>query len=277
MRIDFLSPYALATLLWACGNDAPRNDVAEAGDQTSAGLAPDSLSLGIEASEPFLAEDELYAWVDNLNIRDAPGLEGKTVARVDDRAVLRFTGQRSDKGETIVLRGVAYTAPWLKVATADGTEGWVFGGAVRHEEEVKGNPPITEQTFSFPVFGAYDLADWEKVSSRQESEEVDYTVTTYRKGAQLLEITRSEMGEFYYGWTYKLMSEHGVLIKERQLGFTAQDKPFILEEKVVDYSVNPPVSYRRSQELDQHYYRLNARPMMVNGPWVKEILARIPD
>ena len=153
----------------------------------------------------------------------------------------------------------------------------MFGGAVRHEEEVKGNSPITEQTFSFPVYGAYDLAFWEKVSSRQEGEEVDYTVTTYRKGAQLLEITRSEMGEFYYGWTYKLMSEHGVLIKERQLGFTAQDKPFILEEKVVDYSVNPPVSYRRSQELDQHYYRLNARPMMVNGPWVKEILARIPD
>ncbi|PHN07978.1 SH3 domain-containing protein [Flavilitoribacter nigricans] len=255
-------------LLMACGSEVTDTDKDEAGIEPSVSI-PDPVDPDTTGAEPFITNDELYAWVDNLNIRDAPKTDGKVVTRVDDRAVLRFTGERSNGTDAIVLRGVLYRAPWLKVSTADGTEGWVFGGAVRHEGEVKGNPPITDQSFSFPVFGSYDLREWDKVSEKQEGEEVDYTITTYRKNGRILEITRAEMGEFYYGWTYKLMEQDSSMIKERKFSFTAQDKPFILEEKVMDYSSAPPVVYQRTQSVEEHFYRLNDRPMMVNAPWQK--------
>lgn len=260
-------------LAQACGNDTPNETSDNKDTTTNTGLASaDPADPETAAAEPFIADEELFAWVDNLNIRDAPRLDGKVVAKANERTALRFTGERSDASETIVLRGVAYQEPWLKVSTPDGTEGWVFGGAVKHEDEVKGNRPITDEQFNFPVFGSYNLAEWDKVSEKQEGEEVDYTITIYRKGGQLLEITQAEMGEFYYGWTYKVMEQDSTVIKERKFSFTAQDKPFTLEEKVVDYSSAPPVVYHRTQSLNEHYYQLNDRPMMVNAPWQKETL-----
>lgn len=264
-------------LLPACGTDAPQ-DSAVNREAAADSTAQQQTERESTTSEPFTADEQVYTWVDKLNIRDLPKLDGKVVAQAATQTPLRFTGEQSEASETIVLRGVVYQEPWMKVVTPEGTEGWVFGGAVKHEGEVKGNQPITDQTFSFPVFGSYDLADWKKLSTQETSEEVDYQITTYQKGDQLLEITQADMGEFYYGWTYKLMNIiDKVVIKERQFSFTAQDPPFMLEETVKDYSTHPPMLYRRTQNLDQHYYRLNARPMMAVGPWEKSSLAVIPE
>ncbi len=51
---------------------------------------------------------------------------------------------------------------WYKVRTSDGKEGWVFGGAVKQENEIKGNDIITKEKFDFPYFGKFDLSSWSK-------------------------------------------------------------------------------------------------------------------
>jgi hypothetical protein len=125
-------------------------------------------------SKPFQPRETLYTWVDRLNIRQTPALSGEVVANVAKNVGLEFTGEQAEKLETIVLRGVAYQDTWLKVITPDGKEGWVFGGAVRREGEPKGNGPITDTEFDFPIFGKYDLSEWKKTGERREGEEVDY-------------------------------------------------------------------------------------------------------
>ncbi|MFK8007714.1 MAG: SH3 domain-containing protein [Saprospiraceae bacterium] len=214
-------------------------------------------------AKPFEEKEMIFAWVDKLNIRDASNLKAKTITAVESNDALKFTGEQSDQIEEIVLRGVAYDEPWLKIITPDDKEGWVYGGAVKRKSESKGNAPITDTKFDFPHFGNFDLSTWKKLGTRLEGEEVDIQITTYQKGDQILEVTSSEMGEFYYGYDYKLMDRSEKILKHRSFSFTSDGK--MLEEKVKDYSTN--TEYTRNQTLKKHFYQLNAKPVMVNGKW----------
>ena len=84
----------------------------------------------------------------------------KFQTKVSDKQPLIFTGERSDKPETIVLRGVAYYEPWLKIKVDDNNEGWVFGGAVKRKDEEKGNAEMTATKFDFEKFGQFNLSSW---------------------------------------------------------------------------------------------------------------------
>ncbi len=217
-------------------------------------------------SEPFQEKDMIYAWVDKLNIRDKPGLNGKAIASADSEDALKFTGTKSGKTETVVLRGVAYTDLWYKVATKDGQEGWVYGGAVKRKNEQKGNDIITKDKVDFPYFGTYDLTKWEKVSSKPlDGEEIDGTVVTYKKGDRSLEITQSSMGEFYYGYDYRLLDADKNILKARKFDFNGDGNE--IAETVTDYTQNPPKQYVRKQNLDVHFYQLKPRPVMALGNW----------
>lgn len=213
-------------------------------------------------------KDLIFAWVDKLNVRDNASPKGKAIAAVDSDAALEFTGVKSGDVETIVLRGVAYEDLWYKIVTEDGKEGWVFGGAVKRQDESKGNGSITDTKFAFPYFGDFDLSTWKKLGARTEGEEVDYEITSYQKGNQILETTSSDMGEMYYGYDYKLKDKDEKIIKERSFSFTGDGK--MLEEKVKDYRTN--TKYTRKQTLMKHWHQLNAKPVMVNGNWTKSTL-----
>ena len=221
-----------------------------------------------ESSQPLTnlkTKDLIFAWVDKLNVRDNASLKGKTIASVDSDAALEFTGVKSGDVETIVLRGVAYEDLWYKIVTADGKEGWVFGGAVKRQGESKGNVSITDTKFAFPYFGDFDLSTWKNLGTRTEGEEVDNEITSYQKGNRILEITSSDMGEMYYGYDYKLKDIDGNMIKERSFSFNGNEK--LLEEKVKDYTIF--TQYTRKQTLKKHWHQLNAKPVMVNGNWTK--------
>lgn len=70
--------------------------------------------------------------VKDLRLRDQPTQTGSAVlATLKEGDLLTFEGVASEKTEEIVLRGVKYNEPWLKMRTADGKEGWVYGGGVR--------------------------------------------------------------------------------------------------------------------------------------------------
>ena len=274
----FIATFVL--LIIACQNEQKPNEVTS--DTTpKKEMTPTKPVSNSEALpppkmiEPLQTKDLVYAWVDKLNIRNAPNLKGKAIASVDSNDALEFTGTKSGKAETIVLRGVAYTDLWYKIVTKGGTEGWVYGGAVKRKGEKKGNAEITDKKFDFLYFGKYDLSTWKKISTKSEGEEIDITITTYQKGNQYLEITQSDRGEFYYGYDYRLLDKNKKTLKVRNFSFVPADesgKSHEIIEEVKDYTQNPPQQYARIQKIDVHYYNLKPRPVMALGNWKVEAI-----
>ena len=217
-------------------------------------------------------KEMLYAWVDKLNIRSAPNTKSDIVASAKKDEPMTFMGDQSDQKETIVLRGVAYNEPWLKIQTKDQEEGWVYGGAVNKKGESKGNALIDKNLFSFPYFGNYDLGKWKRLSSTDNNEgDAETTKSSYQNGNQVLEITKTDVGEYGYSRTYKLLDTKNNLLKLREFEFNT-DPGFVLVEKVSDYTVSPAKKYSRSQKLEKHYVMLNAYPEMANGEWEETVI-----
>lgn len=87
-------------------------------------------------TEPTIKEKEtpkqktVYAWVDKLRIREKPDLKSKELVQVAEGAALTFAGEISSNEIEITLRGRQMTAPFHKVITPTGQEGWVFAGAL---------------------------------------------------------------------------------------------------------------------------------------------------
>ena len=258
MRLPILFLFSL--ILWSfssCGSDAHQST----GDTNSP--APET------TAEPPNEEADgsipLYAWVDRLNMRSFPNTSAEVVAKLETTTPLTPTGRQSEQAEAIVLRGILYEAPWIEVETAEGKSGWVFGGAVKAEGELKGNPPITEEEFNFPAFGNFDLSEWEKISEADGDEEGDFDrlTTRYRKDDQQLSI-ESYAGEYGYGYSYRL-EEAGGLLSERHFRFDNMELK--MTEEVVDHRGLQPKSFSRTQTSPLPYQQLNARPMILDGDW----------
>ncbi len=253
----------------ACQNDSKPKEAID-GTSTSSEDTTEVIRNQTEetTTNPVKIDDYLYPWVDQLNIRNAPNSKAKIVASVPENEALTFTGEKSEAQETIVLRGVAYNEPWFKIVTKDQKEGWVFGGAVKRDGEVKGNAIINDQQFEFPHFGKYHLKDWTKLSSQDESGgDAEINTTIYKKENQFLEMTIVEVGEYGYSRTYRLLDADKKVLKERLLDFEID--PLILREIVNDYTSQPVKKYSRSQTMKQHFMQLNTRPLMVSGQWTE--------
>ena len=231
-----------------------------------------------KTEEPSPSEEtaSLYPWVDKLNVRDQPNLKGKTITSVNTGEAMESMGVKSDNAETIVLRGIAYHDRWYKIRTSSGIEGWVYGGAVKRKGEQKGNAPITEMKFDYPKFGKYDLSNWEYIGSEGMGEEVDGEKRAYKSGDYYFHISNPSIGEFGYSFTQDLLNGTWEAIKHREFSFQPSgtpDMPHKLVETIEDYEQNPAKKYTRTQEIDKHYYHLNAKPMMVAGEWKEEVLS----
>ncbi len=217
-------------------------------------------------------EKTVYSWANKLNIRNQPSAKGKVIASANSNDALELTETKSEKLETHVLRGVAYQDYWYKVRTADGHEGWVFGGAVKRKNEQKGNAILTKKKFDFPYFGKFDLADWTKLKKQDvsEDEEVDRSLVPFQKGDQYLEIGEWNMGDMGYGYWYSLKNnnKNGKILKEREISFSPGfDQPNTISEVVKDYTQNPPIQYSRNQKIDVSRYDLKPFPVMASGSW----------
>ncbi len=77
------------------------------------------------------ASIEIYVWVDKLRLRTEPTTQSEMVATLKEGEALTFKNERSDFTEKINLRGTLFDEPWLKVATKNDQEGWVYGGGVK--------------------------------------------------------------------------------------------------------------------------------------------------
>ncbi|MBC6996121.1 SH3 domain-containing protein [Neolewinella lacunae] len=217
-------------------------------------------------NQPSAPEPEiLFAWVDDLNLREAPKTSSPVVATLQVNDALIFHGEKTDFTEKIALRGQTYDEPWLKVTTKKDQTGWVFGGAVRRQGEAKGTPQSKEGLIDIAHFGRYELSRWEKETETTESVgDADITRTTYSLGTQLLRITSYETGEYGYGRTYRLLGSDGEVLKARELDWSS-DPTHTLTEKVYDFTQTPARAYLRSQVFTEHFSRLQPRPETVEG------------
>ncbi|QHI38468.1 hypothetical protein IMCC3317_38610 [Kordia antarctica] len=216
-----------------------------------------------------------YSWVDNINVRDASNTKGKVVGTYSAEDALEFTGVKSDHKDIITLRGVAYNDNWLKITTKDNKEGWVFGGAVKHEDEIKGNGIITNEKFDFPHFGSFDLNSWTDLGvTKTQGGDAETSTYRYMKDNQILEIEKTDVGEYGYYYTYRLMDAKNTLQKERKFSFEAGmgDTGTMMELTEVVKNFTNKKQYARKQMLTKHFMQLNARPEMVNGNWEETAL-----
>lgn len=262
--------FYMSILLFACNQNGANNN--------SSNNTAGELTTKEKRDQDAIAENnKVYPWVDKLNLRDKASTNAKVIDTVNKGDALELTETKSPKMATLVLRGIAYTDYWYKVRTADGKEGWVFGGAVKQENEIKGNDIMTKEKFDFPYFGKFDLSGWSKTDKVDisEDEEVDRSLVSYKKGDQILKIEEWSMGEMGYGYRYLLQdgNEEDLILKEREISFTPGfDQPNTLSETVKDFTQNPPVQYSRTQEVNVSRYDLKPFPLMALGKWQEEIL-----
>ncbi|HHG86692.1 MAG TPA: SH3 domain-containing protein, partial [Bacteroidetes bacterium] len=101
------------------------------------GTASDQSNNAVTTSDPVEKEvvtDKnriaLRVRVDNLRMRSGPGMDAEVIEKLPENTRLTDLGEASKEMAEVMLRGVKHKAPWMKVRTSSGKEGWVFGGAV---------------------------------------------------------------------------------------------------------------------------------------------------
>ena len=106
-----------------------------------------------EQGDQALKERKLFAWVNDLRVRAIPNLKEKKIASLSEGEEMTFMNEISKDSVEAKLRGRKIKAPFYKIKTKKGVEGWVFAGALSSDPvEVEGysvaiifkNPPNTE-------------------------------------------------------------------------------------------------------------------------------------
>ena len=86
-------------------------------------------TAGCGEFKPFIKPGLRYVvWVKALVLRETPAATAKVLANLTENTILTIL-EDTQKIETISDE----TAPWVKVKTPDGKEGYVFGGFIRYE------------------------------------------------------------------------------------------------------------------------------------------------
>lgn len=85
-----------------------------------------------KAAEPAAAKSgtTLYVTIDGLKVRKEPGLKGETIEQLALYAPVTFLNQKTEWKQEISLGLEKVTDHWVKIKTAAGKTGWVFGAGV---------------------------------------------------------------------------------------------------------------------------------------------------
>lgn len=108
---------SLSVLLFSCGNGGTDNGAPATVNGTS-----------VNANN---GPDKYTVTVNDLRLRETPDLKGNVLSTLKEGDQVEYLGETSKNHDEVVLRGVKYFEPWLKVKTSDGKIGWAYGGAVR--------------------------------------------------------------------------------------------------------------------------------------------------
>ena len=254
--IRFLTALLPVVFLLNCSTDVEEKPA------TGGSEAP--LTIPAPAPAPVADDGIRYAWVDYLNLRDAPSTQGKVLSSLRTTDRLSLTGKESPEAESVILRGKLYREPWYEVTTEKDRKGWVFGGALKKQDEKKGNPPLSVTRFNYPYFGDFDLSRWEERDAPAGEESGDYAITRsrYEGDGQVLDITEGE-GEYGYYIEHALKNQRGQPLKTRLLLY--DNNSLTVMEKITDYMERQPVTYRRSLMVDKPYQALKGKILLLDG------------
>lgn len=119
--MKLLKTIMILTVFCACKNtnspETPKNTATEV----------DTLA---EQQEQNVQDAILYTIVDKLRLRKTPGSKGQVLEQLKEGVPVIFMNEKTDYTEKIKLRDEWYEEPWLKIKSASGNIGWVFGGAL---------------------------------------------------------------------------------------------------------------------------------------------------
>jgi len=76
-------------------------------------------------------ENRYYTWVDKAALREAPSLDARTVAWLDQGEDVEFTGERSKHTTNVELRHQRFDRHWITVKTASGHTGWMHEATLK--------------------------------------------------------------------------------------------------------------------------------------------------
>ncbi len=135
-----------------------------------------------------------------------------------------------------------------------------------------------EKLLDIPIFGTYDLSDWEEGPEiKLEEEEIDGTSRVYSLEDKKIIVEKREVGEYGYTITHRLVGENKNLLKLHEVGWeNVNDETtgikFKLYEAVYDFELLPHKKHYREQEMKTHYYKMDAKPESVEGEFISEVL-----
>lgn len=72
----------------------------------------------------------LYIIIDNLALRQGPGLNYEIIDRFELFEEVNFLNEVTDSAYTLKLGQITTTEPWVKVRSRKGRDGWVYGAGV---------------------------------------------------------------------------------------------------------------------------------------------------
>jgi hypothetical protein len=91
----------------------------------------------------------LYTTIDGLKVRKEPGLKGETIEQLKLYEPVTFLNQKTEWKQEISLGYEKVTDHWVKIRTASGKTGWVFGAGV-HFYKMKREGVMPESKASDP-------------------------------------------------------------------------------------------------------------------------------
>lgn len=179
--------YAVCLIFLSCGNNASDENPSTDGQ---------NLSSNNQNSTEQSAEDniELIVVLDKIRLRDKAGLDGVELEQLTKGTKLTFLGEISDFTDKILLRGIEYDDPWLKVQIKDGQEGWIYGGAVKFESdktnEALKNVLITKRLKR--LFGSRMVQEVETYQRQYKDTKTDEAFAELYRSNKKLEVEMNE-------------------------------------------------------------------------------------
>ena len=189
----YLLIFALCAITVSCDNNGSK-DNSPIDDKDTSAIQQGSAGQSTEN------HSELIVVLDKIRLRDKAGLDGVELEQLTKGTKLTFLGEISNFTTKIMLRGIQYDDPWLKVQIKEGQEGWIYGGAVKFKSEETGetlkNVLITKRLQR--LFGSSLV---KKVEAYQQQYKKTTTeeefVTLYRNNNTLVEDMNEKLLNFF--------------------------------------------------------------------------------
>ena len=151
----------VVVLLFSCNNN---------GADSSKNASPQPKA---ETPKEQIKDRKFFAWVNDLRVRAIPNLKEKKIASLSEGEEMTFMNEISKDSVEAKLRGRKIKAPFYKIKTKKGLEGWVFAGALSSD-------PVEVEGYSvaivFEESPNYESDDVAVIMSNADSDLVGYGI-----------------------------------------------------------------------------------------------------